>query len=121
MSQKLPADLEQKISSFTSFVRDLRLDNDFDDEFIINMDETPVFFDLVPNKTVSVKGSKSVIVRTSGSDKKHVTVMLAVAANGSVLPAIVIFKGKRPLKDIKKRQKAASLPSKKKRGSARTS
>jgi len=83
MSQKLPADLEQKISSFTSFVRDLRLDNDFDDEFIINMDETPVFFDLVPNKTVSVKGSKSVIVRTSGSDKKHVTVMLAVAANGS--------------------------------------
>ena len=65
------------------------------------MDETPVFFDLVPNKTVAPKGSKSVMVRTSKSEKRHVTVVLAVAADGSVLPAPVIFKGKRQLKDIK--------------------
>jgi hypothetical protein len=55
----------------------------------------------VPNRTVEKQGSKSVIVRSSGSEKRHVTVVLAIAANGAVLPTMIIFKGKRPLKDIK--------------------
>jgi hypothetical protein len=55
----------------------------------------------VPNKTVDVQGNKSVIVRTSGSDKRHVTVILTIAANGAVLPTMIVFKGKRALKDIK--------------------
>ena len=101
MSQKLPADLEDKVSSFYKYVKDKRIEDDYEDKFIVNMDETPVFFDLVPNKTVETQGKKSVIVRTSGSDKRHVTVMLAVSASGDVLPTFVIFKGKRPLKDIK--------------------
>ena len=101
MSQKLPADLEDKVSSFTKFVRELRIEDDFEDDFIVNMDETPVFFDIVPSKTVNQMGSKSVIVRTSGSDKRHITVMLAITASGKVLPTMIIFKGKRELKDIK--------------------
>lgn len=101
LSQKLPADLETKIQSFTQYVRKLREDDEYEDDFIINMDETPVFFDLVPNKTVEKKGSKSVIVRTSNSDKRHVTIVLAVTASGKILPTMIIFKGKRKLKDIK--------------------
>ena len=101
MSQKLPSDLEEKIASFSQFVRKLRVENDFEDMYIINMDETPVFFDLVPSKTIDTKGSKSVIVRTSNSDKRHVTVVLAIAADGAVLKTFVIFKGKRQLKDIR--------------------
>ena len=101
LSQRLPADLETKVTSFNKFVKDLRVEDEFDDEFIINMDETPVFFDLVPNKTVEKLGSKSVIVRSSGSEKRHVTVVLAIAASGDVLPTMIIFKGKRALKDIK--------------------
>jgi len=101
LSQKLPGDLEEKVTSFQKFIKDQRVDDEYEDEFIVNMDETPVFFDLVPNKTVDMQGNKSVIVRTSGGDKRHVTVMLAVSASGKVLPTFVIFKGKRPLKDIK--------------------
>ena len=100
LSQKLPADLEDKVQSFTQFVKNSRIENEFDDEFIINMDETPAYFDLVPNKTVEQQGKKSVIVRTSGSEKRHVTVVLAVAASGAVLPTMIIFKGKRALKGI---------------------
>lgn len=100
LSQRLPADLEEKISSFQTFVKTERSSEEIDDRYIVNMDETPVFFDIVPNKTVEQTGNKSVIIRSSGSDKKHVTVMLAVSATGDVLPTIVIFKGKRPLRDI---------------------
>ena len=101
MSQKLPADLEDKVSSFHQFVRKQRIEDEYEENFIVNMDETPVFFDLVPNKTVEQQGNKSVIIRTSGSDKRHVTVILSVSASGDVLPTFVIFKGKRALKDIK--------------------
>ena len=100
MSQKLPADLEEKVSSFHKFVKDQRVEDEYEDKFIVNMDETPVFY-LVSNKTIEKQGNKSVIIRTSSSDKRHVTVILSVAANGDVQPTFVIFKGKRPLKDIK--------------------
>ena len=33
-------------------------------------------------------------IRTSGSEKRHVTVVLTVAADGFILPPMVIFRGK---------------------------
>ena len=67
------------------------------------MDETPVFFDMVPNKSFARKGSKSVTVRTSGCEKKHVTVVLTMTACGDILPSMTIFPGKktdRTFKDL---------------------
>ena len=59
------------------------------------MDDTPVFFDMVPNKSFAKKGSKLDTVRTSsGCDKKHVTVVLTIAALGDILPPMIIFPGK---------------------------
>ena len=58
------------------------------------MNETPVFFDMVPEKSLVKKGQKSVTIRTSGSEKRHVTVVLTVAADGFILPPMVIFRGK---------------------------
>ena len=98
LAQRLPKDLEEKIQSFHAFVVDKRAEDEFDDHLIVNMDETPVYFDLVPGKTVNEKGAKSVLVRTTGNEKRHFTVVLAVSANGDVLPPMVIFKGKRDLK-----------------------
>ena len=46
------------------------------------MDETLVFFDMVPNKPFAKKDPKSVAValRTSGCDKTHVLFVLTIAA-----------------------------------------
>ena len=54
----------------------------------------PVFFDKVPNKSFAKKGSKSVTVRTSGYEKKHVAVVLTIATCGDILPPMIIFPGK---------------------------
>jgi len=62
------------------------------------MDETPVYFDLVPGNTISQTGVKSVRIRSTGAEKRHITAVLAVSAAGNVLPPMVIFKGKRELK-----------------------
>ena len=94
LSQRLPNDLEEKLISFHQFVTTKREEDEFDDNLIVNMDETPVYFDLQPGKTVNKRGSKSVLIRTTGSEKRHFTVVLAVAASSDVLPPMVIFKGK---------------------------
>ena len=59
-----------------------------------NMDQTSVFFDMVPNKSFAKKRSKSVFVGTSGCEKKHVTVLLTVCACGDILPPVIIFPGR---------------------------
>ena len=66
--------------------------------FIGNMDETPAFFDLVPNKVVDRVGSKDCRVITTGSEKRHITVVLTVMADGQMPPPMVTFKSKRKLK-----------------------
>ena len=58
------------------------------------MDETPVFFDMLPEKSLVQKGQKSVTIRTSGSKKRHLTVVHTVAADGFILPPMKKFRGK---------------------------
>ena len=56
------------------------------------MDETPAFFDMVPSKCISKKGE--CVVRSSGNEKKHLTVGLSATADGQILTPMIIFKGK---------------------------
>jgi hypothetical protein len=48
----------------------------------MNTDETPVFFHVPADTTVDTKGSKSVLVKTTGHEKLRITVMLSVLADG---------------------------------------
>ena len=67
-----------------------------------------MWFDMVPQRSVVKKCTRPVVIRTSGSEKGHLTVVLAVMADGSVLPPppppppMIIFKGKtdRTIKDL---------------------
>lgn len=58
ISQKLPADLDDKVQSFHSFVIKQRKLHDFKLSQIGNMDETPMCFDLSLNRTIDVMGKK---------------------------------------------------------------
>ena len=66
------------------------------------MDKTPAFFDMVPDGSLVPTHKKSVTIRTSGSEKRLVTVILMVAADGFVLPPMIMFTGKTNLtiKDV---------------------
>jgi hypothetical protein len=78
LSQKLPKDLETKIDSFQRFVIKLRKRHNYKLGQIGNMDETPMTFDLPGNRTVHAKGEKTVLVKTTGHEKTHFTVVLPV-------------------------------------------
>ena len=92
--QKLPADLDDKITTFQRYVISLRKDYNYPLSHIGNMDETPMFFDLPSNRTVDSVGAQTVTVRTTGHEKTHFTTVLACMADGTKLPHMVIFKRK---------------------------
>ena len=94
IAQKLPSDVDDKVTSFQKFVIEERKINDFDLAHIGNMDETPMFFDLPGTSTVHAIGEKTVSIKTTGHDKTHFTVILACLADGTKLKPAVVFKRK---------------------------
>ena len=54
ISQRLPDDLEEKITSFQSFVIRAKRSKNYSLVNIGNMDETPVWFDMPTSKTTDI-------------------------------------------------------------------
>ena len=94
IAQKLPEDLESKIFNFQRFVINQRKKHNYLLSDIGNMDETPMNFDMVGNRTVSLKGEKTILLKTTGHEKIRFTVVLACMADGKKLKPMVIFKRK---------------------------
>ena len=69
IAQKLPEDLDQKITNFQSFAIKSRRKENYELVHIGNMDETPVWFDMPSARTVNAKGVKTVLVNTTGHKK----------------------------------------------------
>ena len=69
--------------------------NNFELNCIANMDKTPIFFDMVGALTIDCCGAQSVPICTTGNDKNQLTYVLGIFADGTKLPPVVIFKGKR--------------------------
>ena len=89
--QKLPCEYERKIIEFHKYVINMRKKLCFETGQLGNMDEVPLTFDVSSNKTVDVKGAKTVMTKMSGNENTHYTV-LACCADGTKLPPLLIFK-----------------------------
>ena len=99
IAQKLPAALDEKILNFQRFIIKNRKMTDFPLARIGNMDETPMCFDMPHSSTLHKKGEKTILLRTTGHEKDHFTVVLACTADGGKLPPMVIFRRKTFPKD----------------------
>jgi len=97
---KLPCEYKRKITEFHKYVINMRKKLCFEIGQLGNMDEVPLTFDVPLNKTVDVKGAKTIMIKPSGNEKTHYTVVLACCADGTKLPPLLIFKRKMPPKDV---------------------
>jgi hypothetical protein len=94
IQQKLPAQLQKKAEIFLQELTAIRKHHHFSDDRILNMDETPLWFDMPNNYTVAKKGDRQVRIRGTGSDKRRISVVLTATASGTMLKPLIIFKGK---------------------------
>lgn len=97
LAQRLPADMEDKVVEFHRFVLRARQRCGYESSHILNMDETPMRFELPATTTLEFSGNRTVPISSCGGDKQSFTVVLAVKAHGEKLPPTVIFKGVRQL------------------------
>ena len=65
-----------------------------DPKYLVNMDETAVYLNCTPNRTVHPTGEKTVAIMIGRSNPTRITVAVSVAMDGSKLPLFVIFRGK---------------------------
>jgi hypothetical protein len=64
-------------------------------DFIINMDETPVFFSMHPTKSVDKIGTKTINICIAKYAGQRATVAVCFTASGVQLKSMIIFKGER--------------------------
>ena len=64
-AQRHPKEIVDEAKHFVSRITPLLTSPNRDQRYIINMDQTQVFFSMVPNKTLNIAGEQSINVRTS--------------------------------------------------------
>lgn len=94
VSQKSPAETAELSTDFLEVIRPLISQPNRHKDFIINMDQTPVFFSMESPKTLAAVGARTINVRSSNNDTKRATLAVTVTASGKLLPGTLVFKGK---------------------------
>ena len=94
LSQRLPADFEEKASAFREFCLAKIEEKNIDHNCILYMNEVPIPFDVLANRTIEQIGANSVPIMTTANEKASCTVVLACSSSGLKLPPMVIFKRK---------------------------
>lgn len=60
--------------------------------YVLNMDQTPVYMDMIPTSTLHFKADSDVQLNNTGHSKDRLTVALTCTAAGTMLKAYVLFK-----------------------------
>jgi hypothetical protein len=90
--QQLPVEYERDLLTFHENVQAAKETLLLDGSCLWNMDQTMVRFDNPEKRTNNAIGESKISIRTTGATKKGFTVGLCVSANGTKLPAFIIFK-----------------------------
>jgi hypothetical protein len=91
--QRAPAKVESEALNHMAYMRRIVLSSNRDRCFILNMDQTPVYFLMSAKCTLEVIEKKTIHICTSTDDTKRATVVVTIAADGTLLPSMVVFKG----------------------------
>ena len=86
---ELPGDL----SAFHNELKAESYKYNFPKNLMVNVNEMPLYFDMIPSCTIKMKGAKDAKVKTTGAGKRHVTIVLAfVAVTYPVMTKLVMMK-----------------------------
>lgn len=75
------------ISDYIRNLQEVIKEGGYSEYNIINMDETPLFLNMLSNKTITQKGDKNVVIRTQNQEKLRITCILIICADGDKLPS----------------------------------
>lgn len=88
-----PVNSHGEAEEFMEYIRPLVNGPHRHPDYVINMDQTPVYFTYDRPRTLELIGTRSVNVRKSTNDTKRATLAVTVTASGTKLTPFMIFKG----------------------------
>jgi len=94
VSQKAPSLAADEAADFVNIIRPFLNGPSRDPRFILNMDQTPVFYSMHEKHTLNVKGARTVNLRSCKNDSERITVAVTISAAGDLLQPTIVFKGK---------------------------
>lgn len=92
-SQRPPSEMAGEAGDFMATIRPLLKGPHRNEDFVMNMDQTPIPFTFNTNPTLQLKGTKTVNIRKSMCDTKRDTLAMTVTASGRCLTPFLVFKG----------------------------
>ncbi len=92
-SQRPPAEVAGEAADYMVYMHRIVTGSNRDRRFILNMDQTPVYFAMSAKRTLELIGKKTIHIRTTVYNTKRATIAVMTAADGMLLPAMVVFKG----------------------------
>lgn len=95
VGQIIPTDALNKIKEFFKDLKVIRTLNVYTLNQIYNIDETPIFLNMVPKKTIHFKGKKTITIKTTNQEKVRASLLLTITAEGGKLPTLFFFKSKK--------------------------
>ncbi len=92
-AQHHSSEVEGKALQFFDVIRPVFLEQNRDMDYVLNMDQTPVYHAMDFKSTIDKVGTRMVNLHTLASDSKCVTVAGTVTASGRRVKMMVVFKG----------------------------
>jgi hypothetical protein len=89
--QHKPEEVEAEASNFMRLIRPLLFGPHRNQRFILNMDQTPVYFLMSTKKTLELVGKKTIHVRTSMNDTRRATVAVTILSDSTLLLSTNFF------------------------------
>ena len=94
VSQKSPKLAEDDAADFVKTICPFLYGPSRHPSFILNMDQTLVYYSMQEKKSLHKKGARTVNVRTSKNESERITVAMTISAAGDLLQPTIVFKGK---------------------------
>lgn len=88
---------EQQIEAKERFIREFKrkiIEKNIPIESIFNMDQTGIFYENPPTRTIDFVGQREIPVLTQGGEKKRLTLFSTISAAGSLKKQLIVMKGK---------------------------
>jgi hypothetical protein len=92
-SQRPPAKVASEALDYIVYMRRIVVNSNRNRHFILNMDQTPVYFAMSAKQMLELIGKQTIHIRTTADDTKRPTVVVTIAVDGTLLPSMIIFKG----------------------------
>ena len=94
-AEQLPEEQKAQIEEFKANYTRLILENNISIQNVFNMDQTGVLYENPTSRTIDFSGVREVNVHTEGNQKKRITLLSLLNAEGELFPQMLIFKGVR--------------------------